>query len=110
MSFLNPSTPTLRPDQSRPNTVGHVGAFAAATGVGSWPGTSTRQAAEVIVGELHTLPHLAELPAQGVGADMIRRAGAELVDIVIDTTPRGYRVAARPGAVSRRARSFLDEY
>jgi methionine synthase II (cobalamin-independent) len=95
--------------QSRPNTVGHVSVFAAATGVGSWPGTSARQAAEVIVGELHTLPHLAELPARGVGADMIGRAGALLVDIAIDTTPRGYRVATRPGAVSRRARSFLDE-
>jgi methionine synthase II (cobalamin-independent) len=35
--------------------------------------------------------------------------GALLVDIAIDTTPRGYQVAARPGAVSRRARSFLAE-
>jgi methionine synthase II (cobalamin-independent) len=40
---------------------------------------------------------------------MIGRAGALLVDIAIDTTPRGYRVTARPGAVSRRARSFLGE-
>jgi len=63
----------------------------------------------VVVGELHSLPHLVELPARGVGADMIGRAGALLVDIAIDTTPRGYRIAARPGAVSRRARSFLGE-
>ena len=86
-----------------------MNAFAAATGVGSWPGTSPRAAAEVVVGELHTLPHLVELPARGVGADMIGRAGALLVDIAIDTTPRGYRLASRPGAVSRRSRSFLDE-
>ena len=86
-----------------------MNAFAAATGVGSWPGTSARQAAEVVVGELRSLPHLVELPARGVGADVIGRAGALLVDIAIDTTPRGYRIAARPGAVSRRARSFLDE-
>jgi methionine synthase II (cobalamin-independent) len=86
-----------------------MSAFAAATGVGSWPGTLSRIAAEVVVGELHRLPHLVELPARGVGADMIGRAGALLVDIAIDTTPRGYRVAARPGAVSRRARSYLDE-
>ncbi len=86
-----------------------MSAFAAATGVGSWPGTSPPRAAEVVVGELHTLPHLVELPARGVAADMIGRAGALLVDIAIDTTPRGYRVAARPGAVSRRARSFLNE-
>src|SRR6185312_12438220 len=101
-------SPALRP-MARPNTVGHVNAFAAATGVGSWPGTSPRSAAEVVVGELHTLPHLVELPARGVGADMIGRAAALLVDIAIDTTPRGYRVTSRAGAVSRRSRSFLDE-
>jgi methionine synthase II (cobalamin-independent) len=40
---------------------------------------------------------------------MIGRAGALLVDITIDTVPRGYRIAARPGAVARRAASLLDE-
>ncbi len=83
--------------------------FAAATGIGSWPGTSPRQAAEVIVGELHQLPYLPELPARGVGADMIGRAGALLVDIAVDVVPRGYRIAARPGSVSRRALSLLGE-
>ena len=83
--------------------------FAAATGIGSWPGTDPRRAAEVIVGELHQLPYLPELPGRGVGADMIGRAGALLVDIAIDTAPRGYRIAARPGAVTRRAASLLGE-
>ncbi|ULE33221.1 methionine synthase [Mycobacterium sp. IDR2000157661] len=83
--------------------------FAAATGIGSWPGTSAREAAEVVVGELHTLPHLVELPGRGVGADMIGRAGALLVDIAIDTVPRGYRIAAGRSAVTRRAVSLLDE-
>jgi methionine synthase II (cobalamin-independent) len=86
-----------------------VSAFAAATGIGSWPGLAPRPAAEVVVGELHSLPHLVELPARGVGADLIGRAGALLVDIAIDTTPRGYRIATRPGAVTRRAASLLDE-
>jgi methionine synthase II (cobalamin-independent) len=86
-----------------------VSAFAAATGVGSWPGTAPRRAAEVIVGELDRLPYLPELPARGVGADMIGRAGGLLVDIAIDTVPRGYRIAARPGAVTRRAASLLAE-
>jgi len=86
-----------------------VSVFAAATGIGSWPGTSPRQAAEVIIGELHTLPHLVELPARGVGADMIGRAGALLVDIGIDTVPRGYRIASGRSAVARRAASLLDE-
>ena len=83
--------------------------FATATGIGSWPGTSARQAAEIVVGELHSLTPLTELPARGVGADLIGRAGALLVDIAIDTSTRGYRLVARPGAVSRRAISLLDE-
>jgi methionine synthase II (cobalamin-independent) len=87
----------------------HVRAFAAATGIGSWPGTSPREAAEVVVGELHRLPHLVELPARGVGADLVGRAGALLVDITIDTAPRGYRVAAGRSAVTRRAVSMLAE-
>lgn len=84
--------------------------FATASGVGSWPGTAARQAAEVVVGELAgALPHIVELPDRGVGADLLGRAGALLIDVAIDTVPRGYRIAARPGAVTRRAISFLDE-
>lgn len=87
-----------------------MSAFATGTGIGSWPGTFARQAAEVVVGELGaSLAHLVELPARGVGADLIGRSGALLVDIAIDTAPRGYRLAARPGAVTRRAISLLGE-
>jgi methionine synthase II (cobalamin-independent) len=86
-----------------------VSVFAAATGIGSWPGSSPREAAEIVIGELHTLPHLVELPTRGVGADMIGRAGALLVDIGIDTVPRGYRIASGRSAVVRRAASLLDE-
>ncbi|MCA2264112.1 methionine synthase [Mycobacterium marseillense] len=84
--------------------------FAGPSGVGSWPGIAAREAAAVVVGELAgALPHLVELPARGVGADLLGRAGALLVDVAIDTVPRGYRLAARPGAVTRRAISLLDE-
>jgi methionine synthase II (cobalamin-independent) len=86
-----------------------VSVFAAATGIGSWPGSSPREAAEIVVGELHRLAHLVELPGRGVGADLIGRAGALLVDIGIDTVPRGYRIASRRSAVVRRAASLLDE-
>jgi methionine synthase II (cobalamin-independent) len=86
-----------------------VSVFAAASGIGSWPGSSPREAAEIVVGELHTLPHLVELPARGVGADMIGRAGALLVDISIDTVPRGYRIANGRSGAQRRAASLLDE-
>lgn len=84
--------------------------FARGTGTGSWPGTSARQAAEVVVGELAgALAHLVELPARGVGADLLGRAAALLVDVALDTVPRGYRIVSRPGAVTRRAVSMLDE-
>jgi methionine synthase II (cobalamin-independent) len=87
-----------------------VSAFATASGTGSWPGTAARPAAEVVVGELGAaMAHIVELPARGVGADIVGRAGALLIDVAIDTVPRGYRVAARPGAVTRRAVSLLDE-
>ncbi|MGQ4596695.1 methionine synthase [Nocardia sp. R6R-6] len=78
-----------------------------ATGVGSWPGADAREAAATIVGELGDLPHLVELPDRGAGADLIGRASALLVDLRFDTTPRGYRLAPRPGAVSRRAHDLL---
>jgi len=87
-----------------------VSAFATASGVGSWPGTAARQAAGVVVGELaDAMAHIVELPARGVGADLLGRAGALLIDVAIDTMPRGYRITARPGAVTRRAVSLLDE-
>jgi len=86
-----------------------VSIFATATGVGSWPGTTARQAAEIVVGELHTLSHLVELPARGIGADLIGRAGALLVDIGIDTVPRGYRIAPGRSSALRRAVSLLGE-
>ncbi|MBI2700813.1 MAG: methionine synthase [Mycobacterium sp.] len=84
--------------------------FAQGSGIGSWPGTSSRRAAEVVVGELAgALAHLVELPARGVGADMLGRAAALLIDVALDTVPRGYRIVSRPGAVTRRALSMLDE-
>nr|WP_245668444.1 methionine synthase [Nocardia xishanensis] len=78
-----------------------------ATAVGSWPGADPREAANTVLGELAELTHLPELPGRGVGADMIGRVSALLVDMRFDTSTRGYRLAARPGAVSRRARDLL---
>ncbi len=78
-----------------------------ATGVGSWPGADPREAAATVVGELTDLPHLVELPGRGAGSDMIGRASALLVDMPFDITTRGYRLAARPGSLSRRARDLV---
>lgn len=80
-----------------------------ATGMGSWPGVDTREAAAVIVGELPALPHLVELPARGLGADMIGRASALLVDMNLDATTTGYRLRAGRGAVARVAEDLLKQ-
>ncbi|MGL4304849.1 MAG: methionine synthase [Mycobacteriaceae bacterium] len=81
----------------------------AGTGIGSWPGTDAREATKTVIGELPDLAHLVELPARGVGADLIGRAAAILVDIYLDTAPRGYRIVGRPGVVTARAKSFLAQ-
>jgi hypothetical protein len=80
-----------------------------ATGVGSMPGTDPREAAAVVVGELPDLPHLAELPARGPGADMVGRAAALLVDLHVDVQPSGWRLVDRPGMDERRARGYLGQ-
>lgn len=82
---------------------------ALATAVGSWPGTDARAAAAVVVGELGALPHLVELPARGVGADLVGRTGALLVDLPLELVASGWRTAARPGRDGRRAHQLLRE-
>ncbi|MGQ0573146.1 MAG: methionine synthase [Pseudonocardia sp.] len=79
----------------------------AATGVGSLPGTEPAAAVAVVVGELPVLPHLPELPARGVGADMIGRTAGLLVDITVEVRPSGYRVVPRAGHEHRRAVDLL---
>lgn len=86
----------------------------AATGVGSMPGADPLEAATVVAGELPLLPNLPELPARGVGADMIGRTAGLLVDLAVEVRPSGYRVADRPGREHRRAvdlmRADLDAF
>jgi hypothetical protein len=81
---------------------------AAATGVGSLPGTDPREAAALIAGELPDLMHLAELPARGPGADMVGRAAGLLVDLHADVQPSGWRLVDRAGMDERRAVSYLS--
>ncbi|KAA2259554.1 methionine synthase [Solihabitans fulvus] len=78
-----------------------------ATGIGSLPGTDPFEAARIVVGELPDLPHLPELPARGVGADIIGRTAGLLVDLAVEVVPSGYRVTARPGREHRRAVDLL---
>ncbi|HEY4021962.1 MAG TPA: methionine synthase [Pseudonocardiaceae bacterium] len=78
-----------------------------ATGVGSMPGTDPTEAATTVFGELPDLPHLPELPARGLGADLIGRTAALLIDLPFEVVPSGYRVTAHPGSDQRRATELL---
>jgi len=62
----------------------------------------------IVFGELPDLPHLAELPARGAGADLTGRTAALLVDLPVETAPTGWRFAARPGRDLIRARGLLS--
>jgi methionine synthase II (cobalamin-independent) len=81
---------------------------ASATGIGSMPGTDAAEAVRVIIGELPDFPYLPELPDRGPGADMIGRTAALLVEIPVETSTQGWRLAERPGRDLRRARSLLS--
>ncbi|MGL5863725.1 MAG: hypothetical protein ACRCY9_21000, partial [Phycicoccus sp.] len=57
-----------------------------ATGVGSWPGTSSREAVRTVRdllldGDGLGIPYLPETPARGPGADLVGRGAGLLVDL-----------------------------
>ena len=79
----------------------------AATGVGSLPGTDPDEACRLVFDELPDLPHLAELPERGPGADLVGRGSLFLVDLHVDLQPSGWRLVDRPGVDERRARDYL---
>jgi hypothetical protein len=79
----------------------------ASTGIGSLPGTDVREAARIVLGEGTELPFLPELPARGLGADLIGRTASLLVDIAVDWQPHGWTVTARRGRDLGQARDFL---
>jgi hypothetical protein len=92
-------------DQNRP---GFPWALGSATGIGSMPGTDPAEAMRVVAGELPDFPFLPELPDRGPGADVVGRTAGLLIDIPVEVTPRGWRLAERPGRDLARARSMLS--
>jgi methionine synthase II (cobalamin-independent) len=72
------------------------------------PGTNPAEAMRVVAGELPDFPHLPELPDRGPGADLTGRTASLLVEIPVEVTPRGWRLAERPGRDLTRARSMLS--
>ena len=82
---------------------------AAATGVGSMPGTDVREAVRTVVGELEALPFLPELPGRGPGADLVGRGAGLLAELYAQVEPSGWRFVDRPGRDTKRARAWLSE-
>jgi hypothetical protein len=89
---------------------------AAATGVGSMPGTDPVAAARLVRDRLArdgAVPHLVELPARGPGADLLGRAMGLLAQVwpvwAVQTTPTGWRLSDAPGHETRRAGALLDQ-
>lgn len=86
---------------------------AAATGIGSMPGTSATEAARIVVGELPDFVHVPELPARGPGSDIIGRTGGLLAAVSsglgLETTPDGWRISRTVGRQMRLAQSRLAE-
>jgi hypothetical protein len=95
----------MRDDHDQP---GYPWPAGSATGIGSMPGTNPAEAMRVIAGELPGFPHLPELPGRGPGADLTGRTAALLVDLPVEVTPRGWRLAERPGRDLARARAMLS--
>lgn len=85
----------------------HPWPIGAATGIGSMPGEDAAESAAIVLGELPEFPHLPELPERGVGADLIGRTAAMLVDLAVEVVPSGYRVTAREGIDHRRGVDHL---
>jgi methionine synthase II (cobalamin-independent) len=72
------------------------------------PGTDPAEAMRVIAGELPDFPYLPELPDRGPGADLTGRTASLLVDIPVEVSPRGWRLADHPGRDLNRARTLLS--
>lgn len=78
-----------------------------AAGIGSLPGTDMGAALRMVFEATPDVVAMPELPARGVGADMIGRTAAMLSGLAVDLQPAGWRLTDNSGADHRRARSLL---
>lgn len=77
-------------------------------GLGPMPGINPHKAAEIIIGEcLDGHVALPQLPARGLGADLIGRTAVLMADLNVDRGARSWKIAGRAGRLQSRARDFL---
>ncbi|MFZ1372892.1 MAG: methionine synthase, partial [Nostocoides sp.] len=85
-----------------------------ASGIGSWPGTSVREAV-ITVRDLLVpteglgVPYLPETPGRGPGADLIGRGAGLLADLSVDLQPSGWRFVDRAGHDAARTAALLRQ-
>ncbi|CAN5591274.1 methionine synthase [soil metagenome] len=81
------------------------------TGVGSMPGEDLETSLKIVLDAFASegVPYLPELPARGVGSDMVGRTLALVTGIGVDLQPAGWRITDAPGVDVRRAVSRLDQ-
>ncbi|APT82871.1 hypothetical protein [Corynebacterium ammoniagenes] len=72
-----------------------------AYGLGPVPGTDIALAADIIAGETGDSRHLPQLPARGLGSDLIGRTAGLLEAVTVDRGPRGWRLTNRPQLATR---------
>lgn len=76
-------------------------------GIGSLPGSDMPAALRLVLAETPDVVAIPELPARGVGADMVGRAAAMLSGLAVDLQPAGWRLTDNPGIDQRRALGLL---
>lgn len=73
------------------------------------PGTDVARTCQVVFDELPDLPHLPELPDRGPGAGITGRTAVLLVDMPVQITTRGWKLADRPDRDSGRAAGYWSQ-
>ncbi|ANE08084.1 hypothetical protein [Corynebacterium glutamicum] len=79
-----------------------------AYGLGELPGKSAAEAADIIQGETGDLLHIPQLPARGLGADLIGRTVGLLDMINVDRGARSWVMSTRPNRLTHLTGDFLD--
>ncbi|WP_149359060.1 uroporphyrinogen decarboxylase/cobalamine-independent methonine synthase family protein [Lolliginicoccus suaedae] len=78
------------------------------TGMGHWPGASMAEAITTVLGELagHGVPFQPMMQDRGAGSDPVGQAAVLLVDMPVEASATGYRLAQHHGIIGRRARDW----
>ncbi|MDR0989945.1 MAG: hypothetical protein LBL92_01045, partial [Propionibacteriaceae bacterium] len=79
------------------------------TGLGSWPGTDPTTAIDQVMTVFPNSPFLPELPARGLGADMVGRTLGLITDLGYEPTATGWTATSHPSQAQRAAAARLRD-